>query len=144
MKAKTCFIENDFEIEDDDRHYILRAIWRANNNNDLDFNKLFNVVIVGANQKRKEVWLAINECEYIFINTAFYGESAELLEEMCELALIKKVKNKVIVNLRDSHSHLAPTQRGLRMLQILQARNNVKYVSQDSEDFEMIAKQLFK
>src|ERR1700728_4591374 len=127
MNSKSCFIENDFEVEEDDRHYMLCAIWRANNNDNLDFNKLFDVVVVCANQKRKEVWLAINECDYIFINTAFYGESAELLEEMCELALMKKVKNKVIINFRNSDSHLAPTQRGLRMLQILQARNNVKY-----------------
>ena len=143
MNTKSCFIENDFEIDDYDRHEMLRTIWRANNNGNMNFDKLFDVVIVGANQKRKEVWTAINECDYIFLYTAFIGESAMLLEDMCELALSKKVKNKVIVNFRDSDNYLGITERGLRMLKILQARNNVKYVTQDTEEFKIICKTLF-
>lgn len=143
MNDKSCFIENDSDIEDEDKHYLLRTIWRANRNDNLDFDRLFDTVIVNAFQNRKEVWHAINECDYIFISTGFFGESAELLEDMCEMALIKKIKNKFIINFRDGDSHLQPTRRGARMLQILQARNNVKYISQDTEEFKNIVKKLF-
>ena len=143
MNTKSCFIENDYQIDGYDRHDMLRIIWRANKNGNMNFDKLFDVIIVEANQKRKEVWAAINECDYIFLKTAFIGESAILLEEMCELALRKRIKNKVIVNFRDSDNYLGITQYGQRMLKILQARYNVKYVTQDTEEFKIICKTLF-
>lgn len=143
MKHKSCFIENDFEIDADEQHYMLRSIWRANRNDKLDFEKLFDIVITLANQKRKEVWGAINECEYIFIKTGFIGESSELLEDMCEMALRKEVKNKSIINFRDSDRYSQASERGIRMLHILQGRNNVKYILQDTDEFKDVCKKLF-
>lgn len=138
-----CFIENDFEIDKDEIDYMLKSIWRSTRIEGLDFNKMFPTIITNASGRKLDVWKSICDNEYIFIKTGFIGDSAILLEDMCEMALKKKVKNKVIVNFRDSERGLQLTERGLRMLQILQARNNVKYVSQDTEDFVSICKLLF-
>lgn len=139
---KTCFIENDFDVDDDLKDYIVSSIWRATDI-ELDFNKLFDVIITNAHQKELDVWSAISKCEYIFISTSFCGYSAGLLEDMCKLALKQRIKNKYIINFRDSDSPIHATYNGIRMLKIIQARNNVKYITQDSVEFEIITKQLF-
>jgi hypothetical protein len=61
---------------------------------------------------------------------------------MCEMALKKGIRDKTIVNFRDSDAYIGGTQRGIRMLNILKARNNVRYILQDTEEIEVIAKLL--
>lgn len=143
MKGKSCFIENDTEIDDDFKSYLLNTISHFTNNKDLEFDKLFDFIITEAYMKKIEVWNAINECKYIFISTGFHGESAYLLDEMCELALANKIKDKVIINFRDADSPSNPTKKGIEMLKELQEKNNVKYVSKDTKAFEKICKKLF-
>lgn len=139
-KILRCFIENDINIEDDDMRSIQRKMYFITNHVEIDFKGFFDIIITEADRKKKEVWEAILKCDEIYLSTAFCGESAYLLEDMCEMALRFKIRNKIIVNFRDSDSHLAITERGGRMLQILMGRNNVKYLSQDTEELKELLK----
>lgn len=141
-KPKTCFIENDSEIDKYEEGYILGSIELATGREDLVFDQLFDITITEASQRQKEVWDSILKSDYIFIDTAFIGDSGRLLEEMCEMALVKKIGNKSIVNFRNSDTHLFMTERGINMLQTLKERHNVQYVAKDTPEFVEICKRL--
>lgn len=144
---RRCFIENDYEIEDDDKRRIERTLYfkvPKEMRTKISFDKMFDIVIVEAFRKPEEVWRAVLECDEIYMSTGFIGESAYLLEDMCEQAIKNKITNKTIINFRNSDSHLQITERGSRMLQILMKKNNIKYLSQDADELiEIVAKMTF-
>lgn len=134
---KAVFIENDFEIEADDKEYMEGDL-------NFSFDQFFDKVVVDAARLKPQVWMAIKEYNYIFLNTAFIGDSSYLLEEMAEMALRKKIKDKVILNFRTSDAKLFLSERAYRLLHILIHRNNVKYLSSDSEEFEEIVSKIIQ
>ena len=134
-----CFIENENHLQliAERQRAILRTI-HLKTGIETSFKKLFDIMIYDARAKGKEIWEAINKCDYIYLDTNFYGESSYMMEDMCEMALKNKIINKTIINHRDSDSHSNLSYRGKRMLEILKVRNNIKYIAKDTPEYKEI------
>jgi hypothetical protein len=53
--SKTCFIENDTIMDEGDMDSIVNSIWRSNGKEDMEFDKLFDVVVLDASNNIKDV-----------------------------------------------------------------------------------------
>ena len=92
-KRKRVFIENDSECvwDEDEKKEIEEDMG-------MTFEKAFPLFIGDATERSEEVLKAIQECDDIFVETSYVGDSADLLNKMLEACVRLKIKGKRIFN----------------------------------------------